>query len=244
MPAIKLPNSELRYGWVRGEDFWGGPLNDNLILLDGMLHLVIESLSITAPPPAAVDGQVYIVPAGATGDWLGQQGAAALRVEGAWRFYPPMYGWRARVRSLNGFYWYDGAVWRNEQTGVDPGNPGGGDTPSHFDVAVTSPDNLLADDLVLHIPILTTVILPPNMAGSAFDIIEPAPLAAALRVYRNGVQVGLIYVEAGSFSATFSTSSTTGVTFAAGDRLTVRGPETPVIGFREFGFTLRFNVVG
>lgn len=243
MPAIKLPNTELRYGWERGEDYWGGPMNDNLVLLDGVLHMVIQSISFSAPPSVVQDGEVYIVAPGATGAWLGQSGMAALRVEGAWRFYQPVYGWRARVVSLDGFYWFDGETWRDEITGVDPSDPGDGASPVHFDVSVTVPDDLAANDLVLHMPLLTKAILPPNMAGSAFDLITPIQEPAALRVLRNSNQVGLIYVTPGSFSATFSTSSGSGVTFAMGDRLSIRGPATPVPGFKAFGFTIRLNVV-
>ena len=55
MPAKTAPNNGILYGWATGEDYWGGPMNDNLQLIDTMLHPVIRSMSWSAPPPDAVN---------------------------------------------------------------------------------------------------------------------------------------------------------------------------------------------
>jgi len=85
--------------------------NDALSLIDGLLHLSVISRTLPTPPGVIVDGDRYLIAASPTGDWLGQAGQVALRVEGAWRFSTPRKGWRLWVEAENVLLVFDGTIW-------------------------------------------------------------------------------------------------------------------------------------
>lgn len=244
MPKKIAPSQGLSYGWVRGEDFWGGPVNDNFIFLDTTLHPIVESMSFSAPPATAKEGQAYLIAENATGVWAGHEKQLAVLVEGVWIFYAPKDGWRIRLRSLNGFYWYNEDHWESETTGEDPDDPGGDPTakPVGWDIGVTVSDAMYADEPLVHLPILDPSLLPANMAESALDMMAAAEAYVQLRVQRNGSNVGTITVQTGQYNATFATSGGQAVTFAKGDRLTIRGPAVAVDSFKNFGFVIRMKL--
>lgn len=245
MAKKTAPSQGLSYGWVRGEDFWGGPVNEDLVFIDTMIFPVIESMSFATPPVEAVAGKAYLVAANAAGVWAGHAGEFTVLVEGGWVFYQPKYGWRLRVRSLNDFIWFDGTNWISETTGENPSNPGPDPTvkPTAYDISVTISDIIYDDEPFIHLPLLDPLMLPGNMISSSFDMIAAAKDYAQLRVQRNGQNVGTITVQQGNYSATFATVGGNAIQFAAGDRLTIRGPELSVASFKNFGFIIRLNYV-
>ena len=245
MSLKNAPNQGLNYGWVRGEDFWGGPVNDDLVLLDTLLHGVILSMTFSSPPADSEEGDRYIIAANPTGEWAGHDGHLTVLVEGAWLFFEPRTGWRFRLLSTNQFVWYNEDHWEDEFTGEDPVNPGPDPTvkPTAYDVAITVTDSMYDNEALVHLPILDPMILPANMTDSVLDMLQAAPAYIQMRVQRNGVNVGTITVDAGSYGATFATSGGNAVTFAKGDRFTLRGPATAVDTFKNFGLVIRFRFV-
>lgn len=246
MPKKIAPSQGLPYGWIRGEDYWGGPMSESQIFLDSMTWPVIRSLTYSAPPSDAVDGSKYVVAANPTGLWAGHEGALAVLVEGTWVFYPPKLGWRAYAESYNRFIWYNGTTWVAEDSGDDPVNPDPDPTvkPKWYDLAVTVSDSLLADEPFVHVPILDPAYLPANLAGSQLDMANGASgYYAQFRIQRNGSNVGVMTIEQGAYGATFSTAGGNPVSFAKGDRLTVRGPQTAVNGLKNFGFVIRLGLL-
>ncbi|QJI52248.1 tail fiber protein [Cronobacter phage JC01] len=245
MPLKNAPSQGLNYGWVRGEDYWGGPVNDDLIFLDTLLHPVVRSMSFSSPPADAVPGDRFIVAANPTGPWVNHAGDLAALVEGTWVFYKPKTGWRLRLLSTNQFVWYNGDNWQDEVTGDDPVNPGPDPTvkPTAYDIAVTVSDAMYPDEALVHMPLLDAMMLPANMADSSLDMLQSSQVYAQMRVQRNGTNVGTITVEAGSYNATFATAGGNAVPFAKGDRLTIRGPAVAVDAFKNFGFVIRLKFV-
>lgn len=239
------PTQGLSYGWERGEDFWGGPVNEDLLFIDSMIQPLVQSMSFSTPPADATPGYAYIIAANPGGVWAGQAGKLTVLIEGSWAFYTPKEGWRVRVKSLNDFIWYDGTNWISETTGENPDDPGGDPVvkPTAYDIAVTVSDALYADEALVHLPIIDSLMLPANMVGSLFDMITASTVYAQMRVQRNGQNVGAITVAIGSTGATFSTTGGAAVRFATGDRLTIRGPAQVVAAFKNFGFVLRLNFV-
>ncbi len=71
--------------------------NEALRLLDAVVQLVVASRSQTAPPADPGAGARYILPAGASGAWSGQEGMIALWDGSAWGVVAPGPGWRAWV---------------------------------------------------------------------------------------------------------------------------------------------------
>lgn len=86
-------------------------VNEALMRLDGLVNLVLQSLTVTAPPAAVTDGQCWSVPSGATGVWSGQGGKMAVGSNGGWVFVPPARGMRAFVADRGVAAIHDGAAW-------------------------------------------------------------------------------------------------------------------------------------
>jgi Protein of unknown function (DUF2793) len=90
--------------------------NEALSMIDGLLHLSVISRSLSTPPGVIVDGDRYLIAASPTGDWAGQAGLVALRMEGAWRFLTPRKGWRLWVEAENTLLVFDGTSWTGSST--------------------------------------------------------------------------------------------------------------------------------
>ncbi len=94
-------------------------VNEALVRLDGLAQLRLQSVN-TITPPAATDGLVYSVPAGAVDAWAGQDGAIAIASGGGWIFVPPRAGWRAMVIDAGAQATFDGTNWRIGAQSLSP----------------------------------------------------------------------------------------------------------------------------
>ena len=89
--------------------------NEALAALDGLIHPAVVGTA-AAPPAGPVEGQSWIVAAGATGAWAGQGGRLAVRTGGGWRFAVPVPGmsvWdggAGHARYWTGSAWSDGKL--------------------------------------------------------------------------------------------------------------------------------------
>lgn len=84
--------------------------NDALNDLDCLVQLSVMDKDLTAEPPSPVEGVSYIVGAGATDAWQGQDYKIASYYAG-WRFKQPQAGWLAFVQDEMKFYVYNGSSW-------------------------------------------------------------------------------------------------------------------------------------
>lgn len=242
MPAKTAPNNGILYGWATGEDYWGGPMNDNLRLIDTYLHPVIRSMSWSSPPPDTEAGDIFVVAASPSGPWSGQQGMLATMMEGTWGFYEPKLGFRARLLSTGKFVWFNGVDWVEEDTGDSATSPTPPDNAREYHVSVSIPYQPEDNELLVMMPVLKSMVLPKGAAGSAFSMLAASVGRAVFKICRNDIQVGTFTVDTGQYNATFNVTGD--VTFAAGDRLTIYGPPQAILGFKDFGFVLRFNMLG
>ena len=87
------PNLGLTYGWTLGESGWNTSMDANLKRLGAVVGLSVKDRDLATPPVSPVDGDRYIVPAAATGVWVGKTNQIAVRVAGAWEYYVPKVGW-------------------------------------------------------------------------------------------------------------------------------------------------------
>lgn len=92
--------------------------NEGMRRLDTLVHLSVVSATQATPPVGPLDGVRYILPAGATGAWAGQDGDLASFVENMWVFYTPQIGWGAWVEDEDNHQVFDGTDW-----GVSHGVP-------------------------------------------------------------------------------------------------------------------------
>lgn len=66
-------------GWVLGASGQevADALNNNFRLISVLLQSTVKSAAIITPPSSVLDGDAYIIPTGATGDWQGHVGEIA-----------------------------------------------------------------------------------------------------------------------------------------------------------------------
>ncbi|WP_153769221.1 DUF2793 domain-containing protein [Labrenzia sp. CE80] len=86
--------------------------NEALARLDALAHLVILDRDLTAPP-AAGEGDCYLVATGGSGDWVGQDGMIASYADGAWAFYAPVIGMLVYVADEGTLAVYTVAGWKD-----------------------------------------------------------------------------------------------------------------------------------
>lgn len=90
--------------------------NEALALLDFAVFPVVQAIGGSTPPTNPGEGEAWIVPPGAAGEWLGRANAIAGWSGGGWRFIMPRIGmtlWcvaeQTFVRFLDG-QWQIGVV--------------------------------------------------------------------------------------------------------------------------------------
>jgi hypothetical protein len=105
------PNLGLSYGWTLGESGWKDGMDANLKRLGAVVRISVKGRDLGAPPANPVDGERYLIPAGATGAWAGRAGQIAVRIAGAWEFYSPKVGWLCFIEDEAVLSVYKAAGW-------------------------------------------------------------------------------------------------------------------------------------
>lgn len=96
--------------------------NEGMRRLDAIVQLSVVSATDTTPPGTPTDGQRFIVPTGATGDWSGQEGKLAVYEGNGWVFVTPAKGWIAYLEDQTKPQVFDGAIWTDLTTVPDTQN--------------------------------------------------------------------------------------------------------------------------
>lgn len=65
--------------------------------LDLLVQPAVKSASLAAPPASPVEGDAYVVAAGASGGWAGKDGMLATLLDGVWSFRAAADGWQLYV---------------------------------------------------------------------------------------------------------------------------------------------------
>ncbi|MGE3251653.1 MAG: DUF2793 domain-containing protein, partial [Hyphomonadaceae bacterium] len=88
-------------------------VNETFLRLDALVQGVVQSRSADEEPASPIDGALYILPAGKTGDdWDGfADHALAYWRDGAWEGIAPKEGWCFYVADEGAYARYDGAAW-------------------------------------------------------------------------------------------------------------------------------------
>jgi hypothetical protein len=115
-PRFQLPY--LFAGQAQKEVF----VNEALTLADALLHCAVEAEAGT-PPTAPIDGKIWLVGAGATGEWAGRSGQLACRNAGQWVFVLPRDGMSISNLATQQVIRRAAGVW---QSPIAPSAPSGG----------------------------------------------------------------------------------------------------------------------
>lgn len=87
--------------------------NEALGRLDVAVQLAVIARDVTTPPASPAQGDRYLVPAGASGEWAGHAGELCVYDLNTWDFQAPVAGWTARVLSEDALIRFDGTVWQD-----------------------------------------------------------------------------------------------------------------------------------
>lgn len=124
--------------------------NEALERLDMLVHLAVEAMDAITPPSGAVEGQAWIVGAGATGVWASHVGDIAAWRGGNWLFVTPQAGWRIWDKTNAEFQINDGTAWVIPAGSVNLQNLDGVGINATSDatnrLAVSAPATLLNND--------------------------------------------------------------------------------------------------
>lgn len=85
--------------------------NEAIRRLDAFVQLVLESVTLAAPPLSPPEGGRWFVPAGAAGAFAGKAGRIAAFEAGAFDFLTPAEGFLAFIRDERRLALFDGTAW-------------------------------------------------------------------------------------------------------------------------------------
>lgn len=99
-------------------------VNEGLLRLDALAQIHAESATTTTQPVSPIDEQLFVLPAGKSGDdWSAMaDGALAYYRDGAWEEITPREGWIAWLRDTDELRVYDGAAWSGAFAREDAAN--------------------------------------------------------------------------------------------------------------------------
>lgn len=236
---IDTPSQGLSHGWPAGADHWGGPMNENLLLIDSLIFTWVIASNLSSAPPAT-DGDKYLVGPNPVGSWANKQGQLAVMYQGGWYFIAPKKGWRVRIESEEDFYWYDGTKWTSENTGDSLEDPDANPDAVKLYLTVCGLGEFDDGELLFYQVMGIPTVFPKLGANSKFKLNNPAPQNVEFKMCRNGSAFGIISVSAGQTTGYFDNMSS--VTFSIGDELTIIAPESYIPGLRDFTAWLSFDL--
>ena len=171
-------------------------------------------------PPAATDGDTYLVASGASGAWAGHANHIAYYKTAGWDFHIPAEGWKVYVQDENLFYLYTGAAWVelpfSDITQYVLGKPATGAR-------------------VLLLPLTRVTVFPAALAGSQVKARVAADAEAVFSIRKNDVEFGTATFAAAGTVATLAAASA--ASFAVGDILSILAP-TQDATLEDIGFAL------
>lgn len=195
------------------------PVNAGTRALEQYAQLIVLDKDLSAPP-AAVDGDAYIVASGASGAWSGWAGSIAY-YSGGWLRLPPRVGLLAYVLDEAAFYQYTGDTSSEWEAWV----PGGSSEAQPYDIGSQLSGAPTASLVMMRYKFPRAVTFPAGLTNSQGVAGTAATAQTDFDIRVNNVSVGTMRFAAAATSATFIMASQQSL--AAGDVLTVIAPATP-----------------
>lgn len=206
------------------------PVNASMRALEQYAQLLVLDQDLSAPP-AAVDGDCYIVASGGSGAWAGWDNSVAY-YSGGWLRIEPRVGMMAYVIDEDAYYQFTG------------GSPGGwaalslsaGPSSQPYDIGAQIAAAPSASLVMLRYKFPRTVVFPAGLTDSQGTAGTAATAQSDFDIRRNGVSVGTMRFAAAATSATFIAASQQ--TYNAGDILTLVAPASPDATLAGVSFVL------
>lgn len=195
------------------------PLNAAIRALEVFGQICAVSMTTTTPPGSPAEGDVYLVPSGATGAWAGHEFQIAY-YSGGWQFLSPFVGWVAFVSDEDDYFRYTSG----SPSGWELFAPGASGGSQPYDIGIHIASRPDAGAIVARYVFPRTVTFPASLTGSYGRSATPAAAQADFDLRRNGVSFGTVRFAAGSpgHIATFIAASQT--IFSAGDEFAIVAP--------------------
>ena len=118
-------------------------VNEGFNTIDAALNLNVIRSDNTNPPVSPNEGDKYIIASVAAGDWTGREDQVAAYIDGAWRYFLPVEGWRCYDQNTDSLRLYDGAAWVNFTTGLSFDILGVNATATASNRLVVASDNII-----------------------------------------------------------------------------------------------------
>lgn len=206
------------------------PINAATRALEQYAQLLTLDKDLSSPP-AAVDGDAYIVASGASGAWSGWTNSVAY-YSGGWLRIEPRAGAMAYVADEDAYYKYsDGSPGSWDLLDI-----GGGASSQPYDIGAQLASAPSASLVMLRYKFPRTVVFPASLTDSQGTAGTAATAQTDFDIRRNGVSVGTMRFAAAGTSATFIAASQQ--TYNAGDILTVVAPASPDATLSGVSFVL------
>jgi hypothetical protein len=179
-------------------------VNEALARIDALTHLTLVSTSLTTPPNAAMEGDLFAVPPGGVNAWAGQEGKLAIAVNGGWVFVTPRRGWRAFVQDQGMSAIWDGSDWRIGALTLSSSGSAMSLKTNEIDVAITSGPALVTAAVIpsraLLFGITGRVIDPITGTATSWDLGVSedtarfgAGIGVSLNAWVNGPTAPMVY---------------------------------------------------
>ena len=97
--------------WANATQSETMPIPDLLRGLDALVQLAVLDRDLSTPPGSPAEGDRYLVTAGGSRAWAGEDGNVAAWQDGAWAFLVPRIGWLVWVADEMRLLSFDGATW-------------------------------------------------------------------------------------------------------------------------------------
>ena len=178
----------------------------------GATFFCANSVGDNAPvgTPSDTEGDLYVVGSSGSGDWSGQSKKIAIFYNAGWIFLPAIEGMVAYAQDENLFYKYNGSSWATLKQAYD--------IPLSF---ADTPDT--DSQLIGKFSIVRDVYFSANFSGSYGHIGTNPSITYDIDIQDDGVSIGTISISTGGVF-TFTTTSGTAKTVAAGSRLEFYAP--------------------
>lgn len=86
--------------------------NEALRMLDAVVQLAVIARDHTDPDPLVQEGDRYIIPENAGGNWAQHRQKLAAFIDAGWHYFEPQAGWLCYVKNENKLLVYNGADWQ------------------------------------------------------------------------------------------------------------------------------------